>query len=506
MLKYIKRRINLSIVFLIAFCCMLSTLYVAAATDAIVTQCYADEKEVNLFVDGIYDEIEQIGGYIGSEGITEIEWKKIKESDTEIKTLVLMDTSLSIKSEVKEHFKTMLRIMVENMLPNERIAIATYGKTPTYLCDYQSDTELLVQVIENISYKKQSSYLYQSIYDIVLDFNRLNDKCLKRIVIFSDGDDTNSVGVSKTEVLTLLDKTRYPIYTIGCQSDTNADSLKDFFALSRITGAKSLQFSKEITQEEMKAFGSTIEEYWGIKIVPSEHMMDGGVKNITLNISTVSDVYNITADVRMGRAVLTENEKAEDVTETEENEQDVIVTKPVATKIPEVEPVEVTESEQVEVRKLVKLLGGIVLVLALIALAGYFLLKKSREQKRKKKITPQSMPLDEAVQPGYGLRVVLEDRMNGQNILVPLYAYPEGRFVSIGRNREKSDVTVDYDNGISQVHCVIYLTDDEIYVEDCQSTNHTYLNGNQVIEPERISEGDILTLGKVKFSVHIVQS
>lgn len=533
MLKLKRHKINILIRLLVAFLCIFPTMKSSAASTTTVTQSWADEKEVYLFVDGIYEDIVQINGYIGSQIIPDIKWEWVRESETEIKTLILMDTSLSVKSEIKEHFKEMLRALAENKLPNESIAIATYGKTPKYLCDYQSDTEALLQVIDSINYQKQNSFLYQSIYDIVTDFNELNDRCLKRIVIFSDGDDTNSEGVSKTEVLTLLDKTSYPVYAVGCAKETNADSLKDFFALSRITGAKSLKFGLETAEEEVESFFASIGDYQRIRIVPPTSVMDGGMKNIALEIVTISDVYQVSADVRVGRVVTTEPD-VEDVEEPVEEPSDVSREEPedepeaVATKAPEAEePETVTENKSSD--SFVKLIAIVVLILAVAGLVIYFVLKRGSGKKTEDgPIAPQAgqsmaaqpvvpiVPQEASSSSAYmgsscvqeaeyhGLEVILEDTVSKRNVSIRLSDYAEGRFIAIGRNREKCDVTIDYDGGISQLHCVMYMSGNSIFVEDCQSTNHTYLNGNQIVEAESIAEDDVLTLGKVKFIVHIL--
>lgn len=539
MQKLKKLKFCIFIVLAAVFFCILPTVESFAATTTTVTRSYADEQEVRLFVDGIYEEVEQIEGYIGSETVADVEWEWIRESETQIKTLILMDTSLSIKGEIKEHFKEMLKCLAENKLPYESIAIATYGKTPKYLCDYQSDTEVLLQVIDSISYQKQNSFLYQSIYDIIVDFNELNDKCLKRIIIFSDGDDTNSEGVSKTEVLTLLDKTRYPIYTVGCTTNANEDNLKDFFALSRVTGAKSLKFSQETTEGEMQDIFSSVGNYLQIKMVPPTSVMDGGIKNITLNVTTMVDAYTVSADVRVARVVLvqpdeeepfeependleTNQEDVPSVVETEEvtePEQETVVTQPVVTKAPEPEKSEETEKPEESEKNgsPVKLFAIVVLILAVAGLIIYFVLKKGKEQKAVNSASTPQAGTPIPVQPVtpqinsyvpeetyHGVEVILEDMMNKKNISIRLSDYAEGRFIAIGRNREKCDVTIDYDGGISQLHCVMYISGNSIFVEDCQSTNHTYLNGNQIVEAESIAEGDVLTLGKVKFIVHIL--
>lgn len=68
------------------------------------------------------------------------------------------------------------------------------------------------------------------------------------------------------------------------------------------------------------------------------------------------------------------------------------------------------------------------------------------------------------------------------------------------RNRIKLVIAKE---GISRVHCRIYWRDGKYVVEDCQSTNHTWLNGFKLEKPFLIDTGDILGLGQKEFGVEI---
>ena len=73
--------------------------------------------------------------------------------------------------------------------------------------------------------------------------------------------------------------------------------------------------------------------------------------------------------------------------------------------------------------------------------------------------------------------------------------------VLLGRSRE-ADVTI-ADLGISRAHCSIYAVGERVYIEDLNSSNGTYLNGEKVLQTIQINNGDQVSLGNetvLKFS------
>ena len=71
--------------------------------------------------------------------------------------------------------------------------------------------------------------------------------------------------------------------------------------------------------------------------------------------------------------------------------------------------------------------------------------------------------------------------------------------VLVGR-KGSCDVVIS-DSAISGEHCLIITEDDVVFVEDKESTNGTFVNGERITEKTEIKKGDILALGHMKFKI-----
>lgn len=71
--------------------------------------------------------------------------------------------------------------------------------------------------------------------------------------------------------------------------------------------------------------------------------------------------------------------------------------------------------------------------------------------------------------------------------------------ITIGKLKENVDLVIN-DNSISRIHAKIYEESSAIYIQDCNSTNGTFINGLQLEAEERIylEPGDDIVLGKFK--------
>lgn len=93
-----------------------------------------------------------------------------------------------------------------------------------------------------------------------------------------------------------------------------------------------------------------------------------------------------------------------------------------------------------------------------------------------------------------------------QNLDFPIQeSYPLYEDNTLGRSRKCSIPIAD--PFLSQMHCHIFQSDESFYLEDCGSTNGTFLNGERldknVIE---LLDGDKVTLGKLHFIFVIPQN
>lgn len=98
---------------------------------------------------------------------------------------------------------------------------------------------------------------------------------------------------------------------------------------------------------------------------------------------------------------------------------------------------------------------------------------------------------------GEYFRVVLQGRKPGSLI----YACKVSGPVVIGRDPREADMAVEGDKSISRRHCRLFGEGAACFVEDLNSANHTYLNGEMLTAPMPLKEGDILKLGTVELVV-----
>ncbi|MBI1246279.1 FHA domain-containing protein [bacterium] len=61
--------------------------------------------------------------------------------------------------------------------------------------------------------------------------------------------------------------------------------------------------------------------------------------------------------------------------------------------------------------------------------------------------------------------------------------------------RDTCDIVVDQPT-VSGEHCRLELVDDELFVEDLQSTNGTFVNGERIFRKKQIHRDALVTLGK----------
>lgn len=75
---------------------------------------------------------------------------------------------------------------------------------------------------------------------------------------------------------------------------------------------------------------------------------------------------------------------------------------------------------------------------------------------------------------------------------------PDGAVKTVGRTA-RADFIVEAPL-VSRIHCRLTARGDELVVEDLSSTNGTLVNGER-IDRAALKTGDVLTVGRVEFSV-----
>jgi hypothetical protein len=77
------------------------------------------------------------------------------------------------------------------------------------------------------------------------------------------------------------------------------------------------------------------------------------------------------------------------------------------------------------------------------------------------------------------------------------YAFPCSHTIEIGRQQ------LDGQPAISKLHCKFSYHEDQLYIEDHHSQNHTFVNDVQIFETTKISEQDVIRLAGSSYQVRI---
>lgn len=538
---------------IVAIVCVFSLIIngsrVSATGNANIVEIFVEDDNIVLYVKGIESEIQSVEGHIASEGVENITYSNLSKADVPIRTLILIDTSLSVKEAEQEHFIKLLVNLIDKKTANESFAIASYGEKIDYKSDYNSDRWELIKSLDGIEYKKQKTYLIEILYNLINEFESSDEDCFYRIIVFSDGADSNDTGVTINELFSLLQKSPYPIYTIGSEYNSNADKLKELFSISRISNANYSSFTSKSNLDEVEKVIDLIDNYTRIEITAPKELQDGSIKNIRLEIEDSVGTYTMSSDVRMNMHINKSEDESvkEDVTESAEDMEDAQddasdkgiersedITyadnkKSKNTMFGDSKPEGFMDKLIAKIKDIPSImyvfiaLAAIVIILIIVVLISSRNKNKNNNKNNNNNNINNNMGVNPIMEsdnrtemlvnpiehkntgtqylfaPESKMRIKLRDIANNQ-----IYEKYMDSIITIGRSKEKNVIAITKEPSVSSEHCKIYLQDSDVYIEDNNSSNHTLVNSNRIVSPTIIRTGDTITLGRITFEVTIL--
>lgn len=497
-------------IFAAVFCVQLAF---AAYTGGIFSFAVKD-KDIILYVQNPGEGCE-IQCQIGTSEAEKIESHPIAEEEVPIETIILLDNSLSVTEKYRPLIRTVMSELAANRMEGELFTIAVFSDQIQYLVQKCGDYAQVKQAIDGITYQDQETYLTDVLYAMLAEMNKENSTTLKRIVIISDGVDNKSIGYTKEELYAALDKTPYPIFTLGCTYKKNNEQLKNMFALSRSTGGESWMLDE--VSDPMAVVQKIAELNQALKVVvtPKDKECDGTKKGVHLVLKSGEQNISDSIEVTMPFHTIEE-------TTTEEVKPVPETTVPIPTT--EAEP-EVPETEEKKNFLPLILIGAGLWLVALIA--GLVIVFVYRQKKKNQFVSAQ--PKRENDVPGFKTDPVKRTtQMAGVEEGAPkrstMFVWgeeavhtlvledinnPIRRFevsldtsVLVGYNDE-CQIRLNYEETVSGRHCRIYRENEKIYVENLSRSNGTYMDGKQVVGAAEIYTGCVLKLGNLMMRVEI---
>lgn len=502
-MKKIKRMAVSVAMMTLMLCCM----PVYAAQDVCIMETYTGDEKISVYVKGTSEKIVDADIQIGTATGTITSSGKIVEQETPMRTLVMIDNSLSIKEGDRGKIADFLQDLISDRSDEEEVAISVFSEDINWLTKYSKDYATLKQAVDSITYQDQETYLTDVLYNL-LESGSFSDgeDIYYRIVIVSDGVDNKSIGYTKEELYNLLRENPYPIYMVGCANGKNAEELENMFALSRMTCAQAFMLDDventlEIT-EALKADRGIVK----LEIMPDAEVMDGSRKTVKISYDDQGEVINLSAEIRMPQKVQVVESKSEPEP----------VPEPEYEKEPEAEP----ELEQESNMGMIIFLIGLVVLAAVVVVI--LVCKRRRKQDQFEPIEDSVLrELNFGVQPEEKTEIVSGSGSNDsertvmiwgnqaswQVVLKDMHAMarsfqaPLEKSVIIGR--KEGDIILDYDHSVSSRHCEISVRDDKFYIRDLESSNGTYVNDSLIMTETEIFPGNILKLGRLEMMFEV---
>jgi len=462
----------------------------------------------------------EVTATLGKTPVENVASQTLQESGMDIRTLILIDNSLSIPEELRPAVQERLLELVAARRENEYFSLGTISDHVTILVDFTKDYMQIKNALDSLEYQYQDTFLTDALYDyMAVDPFGECVNSFDRILLVADGVDNKSLGYTKTELLTVLKDFPLPIYALGIQygSKANDEELENLFALARAVNGESILLND--TTDDASGLAAMLDGDWNnlaVTVKIPESVQDGSLQTLTLCFGEEGSSASMD-DIRM--PLLTEEPPVE--------------TPPVSQ--PEAEP-ELEPEPEPEPAKFTVSVPIVLLCVALIVIIILAVLLLRRKQKPKQgtdvnnkrpepvKPAPTPAAPKPAANPaerktvklggaaesssGDGRKTVrlwnhkplcvvtLEDVHNSNRI----YQKTIEQTLVIGAN-PNSDICVDYDSTVSGMQCEITLEDGELYLLNHSHSNVTELRGQAINQKTRLASGDIIKMGLVEMRI-----
>ncbi len=477
-----------------------------------------DGTNILLYVDNPGENL-RIECQIGTASCESVTVSPISEDETPIKTIFLVDNSLSVQEKYRPMIADILTQLAANRMNGEIYSVGVFSEEITWLLEDSSNYIQIQEAIKSISYQNQETYLTDVLYELL---SQEADTGFKRIIIISDGVDNKTIGYTKEELYSLIEANPWPIYTLGCTYKSNNEELKNMFALSRLTQGESWLMDEVTDATSVVAGVENLNDAYKITIMPDDAICDGSTKGISLRLINGEETIQYTLEMQMPFA-----EKNAEV-----ERSSAAVPTPEATVAVNPETEAAAESEEIHpvIREDKQSYGiyiacgiGIIVVVGLCGAAFFLRRKKGGEGFQPAPDT--SLFSDNPVLPKRQKReTVLVGRDDERNIKKPenrktymawerkiglkdihspekvFYAMLGENTILVGYN-EECQIRLNYEESISGKHCSLMEKSGKVYIENLSKTNPTLINGRLLKGEEQLKDGDVLTLGRLEMKV-----
>lgn len=515
----------------LSFMKIVCTIAAFVLTLGTATQCYAENEtrlmqsilsgeNIDLYISNL-GEYEEASGQIGRDVVDVVD----VENGVSGRTVFLIDNSRSVSEGNLDKVKQIIQQYAQAKAPEEKVSIATFGENvEDYLVRDETDASVIESALGQIAVEDKETYLTDALYDELANYTDID--MYTRFVVVSDGVDNKSLGYTKEELSDYLKENLFPIFSIGCRNNSNEENLKNMFAISRLTKAGYYLLDDYESYEEI--ISGLTEPVSRVQISIPDSLLDGSRQNILLRFQTSEGEIEVRDEMTMPFGIRKPEPKPteEAASEPEETPTPEIIEE---TPVPVLPPEPAPEKGGVDI---VSMIGGIVVAAAVLYLVLTKLKKKGkaengeRKKKKEEKVSSANFGIEEPVKETQEEQKTVflggndEEQktvfLGGINdpdcsVLVvrdaerpdKVFRYPLRGRVIIGRKKDYDtcqdvNVVLNYDPSVSGRHLAVSMQGNRLYIEDLNSSNGTFVNGERIRGIVPIATGCQVELGRVK--------
>lgn len=466
-----------------------------------VDQIVIGENECDVYInqsygEDFYPDAENSAVVFGNQTCNILSITNLNDAGEGVVYDCIVDVSGSMDQERIATAKEMLHELVATKKEQDVFRITRMGNERNS-SEFLNNPEEIDACIDEIELTKEDTNLYDSLKAELIalkaDDTLPSRRCL---IIFSDGAEDQATGITREEAEQEVTDSEIPIFTIAMlkkqptDAQLQAAKILGSFARDSFGG---MHFAPEVDEWEYNQINEKIQKICNDSIVvaidlsqlkPQSTIFD---MELTLSDGDNTETVTYAVDQETGMEMLLsgqpENKTAanDTVQESENTVEDIGDAADDKTVMTE-ENSEAQDDKNIPI----ELLIVIAIVIVIICLCVVFILGRSK----KKKYT--SLDNGKFSKPSV---IILQRESDNSKI--------EEKFsgeIAIGRG-EECDISLPEDTALSEIHCAIIFEEGNVYIEDRDSTNGTYINGIPRREQCLLNQGDVLLIGSSEYTI-----
>lgn len=512
-MKKLSKVLTLAVAFMMMFPMVVS----AEETAAVYAGKYAvADGQIQVHISNNLADENTASEYSLTLGGDALDMLSVETGESSVSYLYLIDVSGSIKAASSGKIEDTFNNLIAYLDEEDNAALMFVGND-TSVTKFTSDKDELVKEYNDYQRAAEDTNLYYAI-DQALKVLDTNADCHERtcLVVLSDGEDDKLDGITADEVKETIKKVHIPVCVINIfgdkPSEESMEKAKITGSFARMSpGGVNITYG-ENDMDSVAAAGivASVAENYYVAIASLASYKQGNTNTelkVTMTLSdgtTVSDTIQVDgADLPMAESE--PEEKPEAVSEAEQ---------------PEEENTEDTETEENTMLPII--FAAVVVILVIVVICLQKRNKKTKKQLGEKEIEiekqkqaaenaakepekviireVQVMVPEKEIKKQYAMDITMTKVGDPEDEALKLHIDNE---LTIGRLRNKADVSFSQDTRLSALHCRFICDEQGLFLEDMGSTNGTYLNGVPLKERRHISDGDLILLGSYEWRIGI---